>query len=175
MELILQSLSGDPLADEQVIRRLGCIPRLLAAQNAKCGAPLSAAELEDLTQETLLRVWSKRDEFAGRALLETWVFPFCHFAFMNRIRRKSRQPRFVDLEGAREVEARSQGSNFDHVHEALKGLPESDREAVWLKHFEGLTLAEIAERLDIQESTVRSRYYRGMARLHLRLQAPIGD
>ena len=50
------------------------------------------------------------------------------------------------------------------------GLPDEQREVLILKEFEGLTFPEIAETLDVPLSTVKTRLYRGLVQLRIRLE-----
>jgi RNA polymerase sigma-70 factor (ECF subfamily) len=56
------------------------------------------------------------------------------------------------------------------VRRAVADLPPEEREVVRLQHLEGLTHAEIAERLGLPVGTVKSRSFRG----HRRLAASLG-
>lgn len=168
MEEVRASLSDDPEAQKQLLDRLKCVPRILAAKNAQIGSPFDSAELEDLAQETVLKVWDKRSEFAGRATLESWVFPFCYYALMNRVRKLRRQPKTVDVDAAASVEAK-QAQDYTHVHRAIAQLPDEEGVVVRARYFERLSFPEIGTLLEITTSTVKHRYYRGMDRLRLLL------
>ena len=56
------------------------------------------------------------------------------------------------------------------VRRAIDALPEEQREVVILKEYEGLTFLEIAQALDAPVSTVKTRLYRGLGQLRLRLE-----
>ena len=56
------------------------------------------------------------------------------------------------------------------VAAAVAALPEEQREVVILKEYQGLTFPEIAETLDVPLSTVKTRLYRGLGQLRLRLE-----
>jgi RNA polymerase sigma-70 factor (ECF subfamily) len=62
------------------------------------------------------------------------------------------------------------------VRRAIAALPEEQREVVILKEYQGLTFLEIAQALEQPVSTVKTRLYRGLGQLRLRLQDEgIGD
>lgn len=56
------------------------------------------------------------------------------------------------------------------VRRAIGELSEEQREVVILKEYQGLTFLEIAQALDLPVSTVKTRLYRGLGQLRLRLE-----
>ena len=56
------------------------------------------------------------------------------------------------------------------VRRAVHALSEEQREVVILKEYQGLTFLEIAQSLDVPVSTVKTRLYRGLGQLRLRLE-----
>lgn len=165
---------GEPEAVERFLQRMRCVPRILSAKNAELGRPLTRGELEDVTQETLLAVWKKLPNYDGRAKLETWVFRFCILELLKRLRgqQRARDRSGGELSAADEPIAPAEPSRLDHedVHLGLEELDPSEADVVRMKHFEGLTLKQVSERLQVAESTIKSRYYRGIERLRLRLR-----
>lgn len=155
------------LAD--LAERMECVPRILAAHNAKLGRPLGADELADLAQDTLLIILRKLQDFEGRSSLEGWAYRICYFELMNRARRKRREQR-----PKRELEAEGEEVGalvapdpwrYEHLHRAIDRLPGEEATVVRLKHFQELTFDEIAVALSAPSSTVKARYYRGMETL----------
>lgn len=172
-------VARDEVALARLVRRLACLPRVLEAISARLGHPLDRQELEDLGQETLVLAWRKLDTYTGEARLESWIFGLARLELMNALRRKRRRPDF-----------RAESANPEQVHLAPPSAPEQDRDfllaavtslepaeadVVRLKHFEALTFEEMAERLNITTSTAKTRYYRGLARLHERLRGKLGE
>jgi len=172
--LVRTALAGKRAAVRAFLERMRCIPRMIAAHNRKLGAPLGDDEVEDVVQETLLAVWRKLERYDGRAALETWIYPFCFFEYMRRLRLRRQQPRLLDdaLEGSSlEPEARAEASLLE-LEPLLDGLQalEADLSVVLrLKHFEDLTFEEIGVRLTISPNTAKTRYYRGLEKLRGRL------
>ena len=56
------------------------------------------------------------------------------------------------------------------VAAVVESLPPEQREVVVLKEYQGLTFLEIAETLDVPISTVKTRLYRGLGQLRVRLE-----
>ncbi len=57
------------------------------------------------------------------------------------------------------------------MRRAIERLPAEQREVVILKEYQGLTFLEIAQALDVPVSTVKTRLYRGLGQLRLRLES----
>ena len=175
LDLVLGALGGGRSAIRELLDRLRCVPRIVAAANAKLGRPLSDDECEDVVQETLLAIWKKLRLFDGRARLETWIYPFCHFETLRRLRGRRRAP--VQLEESIE------GSSFEpvtsptydyeehaQVLEALATLKPEMGDIIRLKLFEDMTFESIASRLEISANTAKTRYYRGVRELDRQLR-----
>jgi RNA polymerase sigma-70 factor (ECF subfamily) len=173
---VLSGGSGGAQALESFIERMRCVPRMLAAKNARLGHLLGAEELEDLAQDTLVSIWRRLDSFAGLATLETWAYTFCQLELANRLRARERRQRGVG--GARELghEAWVDGGeprhdvlrtafDYEHLHLAIERVGADDADVLRLKHFEELTFDEIGARLAISPNTAKTRYYRGIDRL----------
>lgn len=158
--------------------RLACIPRILDSKNRALGRPLDDAELDDVAQETLSVIWRKLPQFEGRSSLETWVYRIAVFELMNAIRSRSR--RRWQSEGSEQaiVEAPAADEQFEDysdLYSALDELGEKEAEVIRAKHFQDQSFPKIAEALRTSESTIKTRYYKGMKRLHVLLQHRKGD
>jgi RNA polymerase sigma factor (sigma-70 family) len=167
---LVETSFTDRTAQEHLLARLRCVPRMLAAKNAQHGRALDDVELEDLAQETILTIWRKRAEYTGRSSIETWIYPFCYHHLMNRLRGRARRPRTLPLEAANSVPTRSE-DDFGFVYRALAEVGPPDEDVLRLKHFEQLTFDEIGRVLGIPPSTAKTRYYHGLERLRTLLAA----
>lgn len=119
-------------------------------------------ELDDVVQETFVKLWSGMDRFHGNSSLRTWVYRVTVNAALDHTRKMKRW-RFGSLKeqlaGPLDVERRV--GNAALVQKALALLPEEQRVPVVLHSLEGLSNGEIAAVLEIPEGTVRSRIYYG--------------
>ena len=61
------------------------------------------------------------------------------------------------------------------LEQALLELSSEERELVTLKHLDGLSYEELAERLEIPKGTVMSRLYHARKRLREKLALPLGE
>jgi len=162
LELARQALAGAADAKRELVKRLVCVPRMLAALNARAGRPLGPHDLEDLAQDVLVALWRGLPTFAGLSSLESWAFRSCHRALLARLRR----PRRTAAAGETiEAIASAEGQVFEEIHRALEQLEPRGRRVIELKHFEDLTFTEIGERLSTSPNTVKSWYYETIADL----------
>jgi len=113
---------------------------------------------EEVAQETMVIVWKQAATFQGRSRVSTWVFGIARFRALDLLRKEKRgeripEPVLVEPDPAPAVHDRIR------TMEAIKTLPEEQREVVFLTFYEGLSYAEISGMLGIPEGTVKSRMY----------------
>lgn len=167
-DLVRRTLAGDPRAEERFVRRMRCVPRMVAAKNARLGRPLGAEEVEDVAQEAMTAIWRKLENFDGRGPLEVWVYRFCFFELLRKLRNRRGLPGSLEEVGTdREPLAPEihQAVDHEHVHESLERLDDDVAVILRLKHFEDLTFEALSSRLGISPNTAKARYYRGLRQL----------
>jgi RNA polymerase sigma-70 factor (ECF subfamily) len=147
----------------------------------------------DITQEVFIKVFRSIRGFNGEASLRTWLYRIALHEASNQRRWWSRHKRQeVAIDAPTETEdsgemyslastlADQGDSPFDHaaqrelkisVEEALRQLPEVFRTVVVLREIEGFAYEEIAEILDVNLGTVKSRLTRGRSALRTLLTA----
>jgi RNA polymerase sigma-70 factor (ECF subfamily) len=170
VELIRKALAGQREAVSAFLERMRCVPRIVSAINRKLGQPLGPEERDDVAQEALLAVWKKLAQYDGRAKLETWVYPFCYYEALRRLRKKNRDPLVLQetIEGTG-IEPSYEpipGRDEDElVLKELEALDPDEAIVIRLKLFEDLTFDSIGGRIGISSNTAKSRYYRGVRKL----------
>jgi RNA polymerase sigma factor (sigma-70 family) len=126
-----------------------------------------AAEAEDVTQEALMRLWKIAPQWrTGEAKVSTWLYRVVANLCTDRLRKRRGGVPLEDIaepaDPAESAEAKLQrGAREDALQTALDALPERQRQAVVLRHIEGLANPEIAEILDIGVEAVESLTARG--------------
>jgi RNA polymerase sigma-70 factor (ECF subfamily) len=178
LELVRRVQLGEPAAVEAFVQRLRCARRFLVYRNAGFGAPLGHHELEDTVQSTLLAVWRKLGEYAGRGPLEAWVYRFSYLELMNRLQALDRRPQELE----RVAEPYAEGRELDPLErerlyrslERLERVEPGAADVIRWKHLEACTFEEVAAHLAISVNTAKTRYYRGMQRLRQLLLDPRG-
>jgi RNA polymerase sigma-70 factor (ECF subfamily) len=145
----------------------------------------SASDAEDLVQETFMRAYKGWKDFEGRSNPKTWLYTIAVRACQRMQRLRSGEPEPGDVESFEELLPSSESDIVDLpaaegdaldgiireearalVERAIESLPFAFRVVLVLKEIAGLSLAEVAEVLDIKEATVKTRVHR--ARLMLR-------
>ena len=124
------------------------------------------AEAEDVAQEAMLRLWKIAPDWRqGEAKVSTWLYRVVSNLCTDRLRRA----RSVDLDSIAEPEDDSASAEQDlqqaarnrALDAALAELPDRQRQAVVLRHIEGLSNPEIAQVMDIGVEAVESLTARG--------------
>ncbi|MGE0143290.1 MAG: RNA polymerase sigma factor [Planctomycetota bacterium] len=168
LKLVGAALGGDRDDMDRVTERLACIPRILAALNARFGRRLSPEDLEDLTSDVIVIVIEKLGTYAGTGQFDAWLYRIARLELMNALRRRKRWMRSGSELEADDVVAPTETSpseRFEVLHGALERLGGIEADILRLKYFEGLTFREIADRFHVPSSTVKARHYRGMKRI----------
>ncbi|WP_430463445.1 RNA polymerase sigma factor [Tabrizicola sp.] len=127
------------------------------------------AEAEDVAQEVMLRMWQVAGTWrSGEAQLSSWLYRVTVNLCTDRQRRKQRRPTDALDDVAEPADARADTEaavlareRVDALQVALASLPERQRQAVVLRHIEGLSNPEIAAILDVGVEAVESLTARG--------------
>jgi RNA polymerase sigma-70 factor (ECF subfamily) len=166
LELARAALAGEAAARREFVARMACVPKFLAVMNARSGRPFHDDALEDLVQETLVEIWRRLGSYAGLASLETWAYRFCQRVLSSRLRAARRRLGRLDRAGSTDPGAPAEpADDYEHVYSALDKVGAIGASIVRQKHFDHLTLSEIARRLQIPTSSAKTHYQRALARL----------
>ena len=133
---------------------------------------------EEVTQEVFLRVWLRSSSFkplSGKA--KTWILSIAHHRAIDRLRQQRHRQKESPLEdflegewqmgteaGAVEQTAILQEESVK-IQEAMKKLPEEQRQVLMLGYFRGFTQAEISKGLNVPLGTVKTRMRLGIQKL----------
>lgn len=158
---------GDEEAARLLVQRYG--PRLLAAATLLCGNPDDA---QDLMIETLQRAVRGIGGFRERSSLFSWLYGIL-FNLSRMMWRKRSRSRLIYTDTLPEVAAQDPeaGSALDAslnaqcLAAAIRQLAEPLQQTVLLRYYGELSVAEIAEALEIPPGTVKSRLFSANARL----------
>jgi len=134
---------------------------------------------EDAVQEAFLTLWRTAARFVPeRGKASTWILTLVHRRAVDLVRREERRRTDV-LEHAPEPESRDTVDEAawlrllrERVQEALRKLPDQQREAIELAYYGGFTQSELADRLGQPLGTIKSRMFLGLGRLRELLGEP---
>ena len=134
---------------------------------------------EDAVQEAFLTLWRTAARFVPeRGKASTWILTLVHRRAVDLVRREERR-RADALEQAPEPVSRDAVDEEawlrlqrERVQDALRKLPDQQREAIELAYYGGFTQSELAERLGQPLGTIKSRMFMGLARLRELLGEP---
>lgn len=167
--LLVRYANGDPAAARVLTLRL--TPRVFGQAFRMLG---DRAEAEDIAQEALLRLWKIAPDWRqGEAQVTTWLYRVVANLCTDRLRKG----RAVDLDAIPEPEDTvasvadrlQDQSRLAALRAALAALPDRQREAVTLRHLEGLPNPQIAEIMVISVEAVESLTARAKRTLATRL------
>ncbi len=153
---------GEAAAARLLAARL--LPRVLSVASRMLR---DAAEAEDVAQEAMLRLWKIAPEWrTGEAKVSTWLHRVTANLCTDRLRKSGRG---VALDQVAEPEDDTpsvaekllDADRAKALDAALQELPERQRQAVILRHIEGLSNPEIGEIMDIGIEAVESLTARG--------------
>jgi RNA polymerase sigma-70 factor (ECF subfamily) len=169
--------SGDGLALNDLVREL--VPHI---ERQLLRYPVADEDRRDLLQTTLMQVVRRLGSFRGDSSFSTWLFRVTANEALMLMRSQRRQRARVvgglDLEDLASLPAMNDANAEERsdvlvskherdaqVRGAVANLPEDYRDVVLAHYNEDLGLQEIADRLDLTESAVRSRLHRARTRL----------
>ena len=159
--LMVRYANGDPLAARLLTLRL--TPRVLRYAARVLG---DRSEAEDVAQEAMLRLWRIAPDWRqGEARVTTWLYRVVTNLCTDRLRRA--RPRGLDEVAEPEddtpgpADRMIEADRVAALDQALARLPDRQRQAVVLRHLEGLTNPEIARAMDIGVEAVESLVARG--------------
>jgi RNA polymerase sigma-70 factor, ECF subfamily len=132
-------------------------------------------DAEDVAQEALVTAWQQLPRFESRCSFSTWLYQIVTRKTLNRITR-TRASESLDLLGDIPDAGDEPGQQaerdlaVDAVTDAVASLPPPQRVAIVLRHFEGLSNAEIARITASTIPAVRSHLFRGRRTLSQTLE-----
>ena len=133
---------------------------------------------EDAVQDAFLAIWRTAARFVPeRGKASTWILTLVHRRAVDVVRREQRR-RADSLDRAAEPAAGGVEEDAwlrlqrERVQEALRRLPDTQREALELAYYGGFSQSELAERLGQPLGTIKSRMFTGLSSLREQLGEP---
>lgn len=135
-------------------------------------------EVEDLAQEAFVRAYRAFPDFdlAGPAKPSTWLLTIA-----TRLALDARKKKRLDQTSLDDSNESSSGSTPEialerrelgrAIAEAAKALPDEQRAALVLAELHGLSIAEVAEALEVPENTAKTRLFRAREKMREALKS----
>jgi RNA polymerase sigma-70 factor, ECF subfamily len=169
-KLVVRVQKGDKTAFDLLVRKYQHKVAKLVSRYVR-----DRGEVEDVTQEALIKAYRAIGGFRGESAFYTWLYRIAVNTAKNYLESQGRRPpgSDVEIEGAELIESgeglRDQATPERQmltneiattVHRVLEHLPPDLRTAITLREIEGMSYEEIAEVMDCPIGTVRSRIFR---------------
>jgi RNA polymerase sigma-70 factor (ECF subfamily) len=159
---MVRSLAGDAAAYTSLLKHLAEALRVYFRRKLF----QQQHEAEDLVQDVLLAIHTKRATFDASQKLTAWVYAIAHYKLIDLLRRRKRRGVMAPIEDetalfANDNDAAASGD----IETLLSHLPEKQRESIRLVKLEELSVREAAEKAGISESDVKVSVHRGLKKL----------
>ena len=152
---------------KQVSFRNDVLPLKNALYRLALRITLNSAEAEDIVQDTLIKVWNKRESWAEIDSIEAFSMTICRNLALDRIDRRGSHNASIDEQGidsqdsaATPLEQTQQRDRVALVRQIIDSLPVNQRMCIQLRDFEGKTYKEIAAALDMTDEQVKINIFR---------------
>lgn len=128
---------------------------------------LNAQEAEDLTQDTLIRAWNKRDELAQVVNIEAFCIAICRNLALDHVARRENANASLEAEAVNPYdneptpdEKLERDEKLKRIHQLFNALPERLRTALQLRDIEEMSYAEAAQTMNISEDLFKVTLHR---------------
>ena len=129
---------------------------------------LNRAEAEDVVQETMIKVWNRRDRWSEIESIEAFCLTICRNISLDKMKKAENQNQSLneahdapDFSYASNPEEQAmQRDRIQLIRQLIDHLPEKQRSCMQLRDFEGRSYKEIAQVLGISEEQVKINIFR---------------
>jgi RNA polymerase sigma-70 factor (ECF subfamily) len=131
----------------------------------------SADDAKDIAQDVFLKVAERLDDYDSTHRFFSWIYRIAVNESLNLLRRNGHQEWLdeeIDIPGPDTANPESQATDAErsrHIQRALMKLSSNDRTVLMLRHFSDCSYDEIAQILELDEKTVKSRLFEARHRL----------
>lgn len=132
------------------------------------------AEAEDIVQDTLIRVWNKREEWQQMDSIEAYCLTIARNLAIDRSQKMESQNLKLTPETQEMPDAKmpdqlmEQNEQLSIIHRLINELPEKQRSILQLRDIEGKNYKEIAVILGLTEEQVKVNLFRARQRIRLK-------
>lgn len=165
--LMVAGLDGDAAAHAALLRLL--VPLLRGFYRRRVRG--ADDDVEDLVQETLIAVHTRRATYDRERAFTGWLFAVARYKMVDHFRRAGRLRPIDGLEDTLVADNFEAAAIARHdIDELLAALPPKQAQMIRATRIEGLSIAEAADAAGIGESDVKVSVHRGLRALMARVQ-----
>ena len=136
-------------------------------------------EASDVAQETFIRAYERIADFRGGSSLYTWLYRIAYNQAISLLRRR-RVRRFLRLDRAEDLGAEvelqlidandaadqlEQAELLNYIDQAIKTLPPRQRAIFVMRHYQGMSHAQIAQVVGRSEGAIRAGYFHAVRKM----------
>jgi RNA polymerase sigma-70 factor (ECF subfamily) len=133
---------------------------------------------EDIVQEAFIKAWRKLGDFRMQSGFRSWLHRITVNTAMDQLRTRSRreqiersEPDWERLQQAEEGTKHDMQIDVqDRTRSAMMNLSDMERAALMLRHFEGHSIQEIAQILDLTTNACKQTVFRAVKKMRVELQ-----
>jgi RNA polymerase sigma-70 factor (ECF subfamily) len=167
--LMLAGLDGDEASHKALLMKLSAYLRAyFKGQLKRIGR--GPTDAEDVVQETLIALHTRRHTYDRSQLLTPWVFAIARYKLVDYLRRTKAANKDVQVEEAEGVFALDDVSAVESgldLEKLLVRLNPKMRQAIQFVKLDGLSVSEAAARTGMSESAIKVSVHRGLKALSL--------
>ncbi|WP_234571808.1 RNA polymerase sigma factor [Rhodohalobacter sp. 614A] len=161
-ELVEQCLQGDNGAFNELVERYQLTMYRTALSIVK-----NPEVAKDVTQDGFIKSWEKLGTFDPEYKFYSWLYRIIVNEALNKVRQNQTFESISNQKtaGTTPFKQLVQKEENRQLYEAIESLSPEFSAVIFLRHFEELSYRDIAEVLEIEEKTVKSRLYGGRMKL----------
>ncbi|MBO4661651.1 MAG: RNA polymerase sigma factor [Bacteroidaceae bacterium] len=132
---------------------------------------LNRQEAEDVVQDTLLKMWARREEWSNVNSLEAMAVTICRNQALDYTKKAGRSNMSIDVDRDSPIVANDPSVQMENkeglsmARAMINDLPEVQRSIMVLREVEGQSFATIADELGMNESQVRVYLHRARQKI----------
>jgi RNA polymerase sigma-70 factor (ECF subfamily) len=165
--LMLAGLDGDAAAHKELLMRLsGYLRAYFKTHLARIGK--GPADAEDLVQETLIALHTRRYTYERSKLLTPWVYAIARYRLVDYLRRSKASATDIAIEDTEEILADDDASAVEtslDLNKLMGQLTPKTRQAIQFVKLDGLSVGEAAARSGMSPSAIKVSVHRGLRAL----------
>ncbi len=163
--LMVRTQRGEQAACEQLLTKVSQLSRKYVSGALQRVGIAPEGRAEDIVQEILLAVYSKRGTYDSKHCFLPWMYAIAKYKLVDNLRTTKGHLSPVALESAPEISVAPDFSDALDVDLLLQALPAKQRLLLGLVKLQGFTAAEAAKKTGTTESSVKVSVHRALKRL----------